>query len=148
MHRISLRGPWTLAIFDDRIEASRKFHSPPGFFDSISVLPEPNIGRSKCKLFFGWKTAMAWPIDRLLLNDLPAFFPAGPAVLQPSTAMFFQYDSTSGVGTVDLAGILLRFNVVTMVWTRWPSEWQSMSGRYAPDPQHPFHFDSWLDIDE
>ncbi len=147
MHRISLRGPWNLSLFADRMEASRKFHAPPGIIDRLDSSLPTDDNTPRPKLFFRWKISVEWPIHQLRLNDLPLFL-AGSTEHFPESKSFFHFDSTAGVGTVDLAGILLRFNLVSMVWTRWPSEWRSMSGRYTPEPQHSFHFDSWLDIDE
>ncbi len=147
MHRISLRGPWDLAIFDDRIEASRKFHTPPGLMGRLARVVETDGGSPQVQLLFRWQSAIEWPVESLLLNDGPIPL-EGSAEQNSPPGTIFRFDSHAGVGTVDLVGILLPFNVVTLVWSQWPIEWRPISGRYTPNPQHPLHFDSWLDIDE
>jgi len=145
MHRISLRGPWDLALVDDRIEASRKFHTPPRLIDRFAAQVDGE--RPRVRMLFGWQCAIEFPANRFLLNDL-SFILENASGQKSLAGTIFHFDSQAGVGTADLAGILLPFNVVTLVWSRWPIEWRPIPGRYTPNPQHPLHFDSWLDIDE
>ncbi len=145
MHRISLRGPWNMAIFDDRIEASRKFHAPPGL--DVEVSREVSLEKrpSPLALCFRWRSVADWPIDHLRFNESPISLHSAAEEIDLQ-GTFFSWDSAVGVGSVDLTGILSPFNEIVLVWRCWSSSWQPIAGRYLPDSQHPFHFDSWLEI--
>jgi len=145
MHRISLRGPWHLAVFDDRIEASRKFHAPPGFSDDRSVQKSLDDPESRSSVCFNWQASTAWPVDCLRFNEMSIQHENG-RVENDLESDFFSWDSEAGVGKIELNGILRRFNEIVLVWRRWPPGWQAEASRYTPDPLHPIHFDSWLEI--
>ncbi len=145
MHRISLRGPWHLAQFDDRIEASRKFHAPRSFSrDRIVQESQDDLERWP-SLCFRWQTSTSWPVDCLRFNEM-SIRHENVRAENTLESVFFSWDSEAGVGKIELNGILRPFNEIVLVWRRWPSEWKSEAGRYTPDPLHPFHFDSWLEI--
>ncbi len=146
MHRISLRGPWNLALIDEQLEASRRFHAPRGFFDEQThqeSSDDPRKGR--LSLCFLWQTASDWPIDRVRFNEIPILSETRRAKNELGRE-FFSWDSKASVGRTELNGILRPFNEIVLVWQRWPSEWQAKTGRYTPDPSHPIHIDSWLEI--
>lgn len=146
MHRISLRGPWNLALIGDRLEASRKFHAPKGFF--VGQTNDGHFDASKENresLSFLWRTVPDWPIDCLQVNKAMILAESQRSKNELECG-FFSWDSEAGVGRTELSGILQPFNEVVLVWCRWPTEWQTKTGRYTPDPSHPIHFDSWLEI--
>ena len=146
MHRISLRGPWNLALVDHRLEASRKFHAPNGFSDErTNQGTSDELGRKRASLCFLWQTVTDWPIDCLRFNE-KLILGESQCSKDELEREFFSWDSQAGVGRAELNGILRPFNEMVLVWRRWPSEWQTTTGRYTPDPSHPIHFDSWLEI--
>lgn len=143
MHRIALRGPWRLTVFDDRLEASRKFHAPPGFAtESPDALKSEAVQESP-PIFFAWCAAIEPPVTAVRLNQ-HVIRPIETSL--PHAKPNFTLEETSGVGRADLSGILRPFNEISLIWNDWPSTWQVVAGRYSPDPLHPFHFDSWLEI--
>jgi len=145
MHRISLRGPWNLAALNGRIEASRKFHAPRGFSDEPVDCTSMGHLRLPGSIFFRWHSAQAWPLECLRLNETIALREE-PSGGNQSSGDFFYWEPEEGVGQLELTSILRPFNEIVLVWSRWPASWQVLAGRYTPDSQHPFHFDSWLEI--
>ncbi len=151
MHRINLRGRWNLAAIEHRLEASRKFHAPPGFVvDERRSLELHHASKKNSEtLSFLWQTATDWPIHTIRCN--------GSTIVVEKNAErqgrggdtereIFVWDAVAGVGRIPLNGILRPYNEIVLVWQRWPSTWESLTGRYTPDPLNPIHFDSWLEI--
>jgi hypothetical protein len=146
MHRISLRGPWNLAVNEDRLEASRKFHAPGGFSEEpIGKGSADALEENHESLCFLWQAITDWPTDRLRFNDV-SIFRETPRLTSELEQKYFSWDSEAGVGRTRLNGILRPFNEMVLVWQRWPAEWEALTGRYTPATSHPIHFDSWLEI--
>ncbi|MDZ4852510.1 MAG: hypothetical protein SGI77_24740 [Pirellulaceae bacterium] len=145
MHRISLCGPWQLELVGDHLESRRKFHAPPRFLEERSLKSDSNDSQSGWSIGFFWHSALDWPISGLQLNELSIEIASVPG-LNSNDSPDCQFDSLSGVGGIEIAGILRPFNEVVLVWRRWPSEWQPNFGRYSPSNSHPIHIDSWLEI--
>jgi hypothetical protein len=145
MHRIALRGPWTLAIAGGQLEGSRRFHAPPGLAVDAALLPPASSIVAPRSVWFLWQVDAAWPVDIIRLNG--EAIERMPNRVPESQTRFFRWDAASGIGQVDLSGILKSFNEIVLVWKDWPPHWQTSLGRYSPHPQHLFHLDSWLEID-
>lgn len=145
MHRISLRGPWQLELVGDHLETRRKFHAPPRFLEERSLKTGLNESQSEWSIGFFWHSALEWPIAELQLNELTIEIACKPG-LHSNDSSVYRFDLHSGVGGIEIAGILRPFNEVVLVWRRWPSEWQPNFGRYSPSHSHPIHIDSWLEI--
>jgi hypothetical protein len=150
MHRINLRGPWHLAAVEGRLETSRKFHAPPGF---VGDSQRQETDRAACKtsesLTFHWQSTSDWPIDSIRCNHSTIFGEASGEISNAASEQdreIFVWDAAKGVGQTKLNGILRPLNEIVLVWQRWPSEWESLIGRYTPQLSHPIHFDSWLEI--
>ena len=139
MHRINLRGPWTLSESSGRVIAKRKFHRPASG-KQFSVCIQYTIG---------------FPIEWCTLND--------------TTLSNSSESDEENVFRADVTGILTDFNVVTIAWSIEPekiaeifaklnckvtadgeksTEQTAREIRYTPSPIHPLHVDSWLEIQE
>jgi hypothetical protein len=146
MHRINLRGPWHLTAIEGRLEASRKFHAPQSFVDGRASPEWQDASKKNLGLLsFCWQADSDWPIEVIRCNEATIFGEA-ERWRNEVEREFFVWDSSAGVGRTVLNGILRPFNKIVLVWQRWPSEWESLTGRYTPAPSHPIHFDSWLEI--
>jgi len=139
MHRINLRGPWTLSESSGRVIAKRKFHRPASGKQFL-VCIQHTIG---------------FPIEWWSLND--------------TTLSNSSESDEENVFRADVTGILTDFNVVTIAWFVEPekiaeifakqncnvstagersTEQAACEIRYTPSPTHPLHVDSWLEIQE
>jgi len=139
MHRINLRGPWTISESSGRVIAKRKFHRPP----------------SGKRFLVCVQNAIGFPIEWCSLND--------------TTLLNSSESDKESVFRADVTGILKDFNVVTIAWSVGPdeiaeifakrisevttasetiTEKTSLEIRYTPSPIHPLHVDSWLEIQE
>ena len=144
MHRINLRGPWTLSESSGRVIAKRKFHRPAsGKQFSVCI-----------------QHANGFPIEWCSLND---------TTLSNSSLSNSSESDEQNVFRADVTGILTNFNVVTIAWSIKPekiaeifanlnskvstagersTEQAAREIRYTPSPTHPLHVDSWLEIQE
>jgi len=144
MHRINLRGPWTLSESSGRVIAKRKFHRPASGKHFVVCIQH----------------AIGFPIEWCSLNDTTFLNSSLPNSSKSDKESVFQADVT---------GILADFNLVTVAWSAGPEEIAEIFAklnckvtadgeisteqaareiRYIPSPTHPLHVDSWLEIQE
>jgi hypothetical protein len=142
MHRISLKGPWNLAIIDQQLRCSRKFHAPTGIKLIGDGVKEPLP--SSPKIFFGMQLRPDWGQFEVSFNGATIL----PAIPQASSSPSELPYSERGTYQFELTTIIQRFNEIALTWSVWPSVFEPSEGGYSPSPAHPFHFDSWLEIIE
>jgi len=144
MHRINLRGPWTLSESSGRVIAKRKFHRPASGKHFVVCIQH----------------AIGFPIEWCSLND---------TTLLHLSLLNSSESDLENVFRADVTGILTDFNVVTITWSIEPekiaeifaklnckvtadgeksTEQAAREIRYTPSPIHPLHVDSWLEIQE
>lgn len=139
LHRINLRGPWTLKLDEANVEAARSFHSPTGIETANEGRP---ASTASPRVFLHWQTPRSQEITAVRLNgrvfglaDIVAETSGDPKAVTASRCL-------------EVTAILRRFNELHLVWSDSPVSLSLDAGRYTPHPQHPLHHDTWLEIHE